>query len=59
MSALLGFYLFSLLMVRACVQFEWRNGWFYAISKRALDSGKEDPCPLHTAWLREVGAIKA
>ena len=43
----------------AVKEFEWRNGWFYEISKRALESGKEDPCPLHTAWLRELGVVKS
>jgi len=43
----------------AVKEFEWRNGWFYAISKRALESGKQDPCPLHTAWLTELGVIKS
>ena len=38
-------------------QFQWRNGWFYGLSKEALISGREDPCPLHTAWLKEVRAI--
>jgi len=41
----------------AVKEFEWRNGWFYAISERALQAGKDDPCPMHTAWLKEVGAI--
>ncbi len=38
-------------------QFDWRNGWFYAHTKAALDTGDEDPYPKHTAWLKEVGAI--
>jgi len=42
----------------AVKEFEWRNGWFYEISKRALESGKKDPCPLHTAWLTELGVVK-
>ncbi|GBG84846.1 hypothetical protein CBR_g39222 [Chara braunii] len=37
----------------AIKEFEWRNGWFYSLSKMALDAGKPDPCPLHTAWLME------
>lgn len=41
----------------AVKEFEWRNGWFYDISKRAMTDGKPDPCPTHTAWLKEVGAI--
>jgi hypothetical protein len=42
----------------AVKEFEWRNGWFYGISRRALDSGKDDPCPLHTAWLKDLGVVK-
>lgn len=38
-------------------QFEWRNGWFYGLTKDALAAGKPDPCPAHTAILKEVGAI--
>jgi hypothetical protein len=41
----------------AVKEFDWRNGWFYGLSKGAIDAGKEDPCPTHTAWLKEVGAI--
>ncbi|KAJ7546004.1 hypothetical protein O6H91_08G019800 [Diphasiastrum complanatum] len=41
----------------AVKEFQWRNGWFYAISQKALASGKSDPCPLHTSWLRELGVI--
>ena len=41
----------------AVKEFEWRNGWFYDITSRAAEAGKEDPCPTHTAWLKEVGAI--
>ena len=39
------------------LQFEWRNGWFYNLSQKALASGASDPCPLHTAWLKELGAV--
>ena len=39
------------------LQFQWRNGWFYNISKEKLAAGLPDPCPLHTAWLQEVGAV--
>mgnify|MGYP001807726766 CR=1 FL=1 len=38
-------------------QFPWRNGWFYGLSQKALAAGQPDPCPKHTALLREVGAI--
>jgi hypothetical protein len=41
----------------AVKEFDWRNGWFYGLSKSAMDAGKEDPCPTHTAWLKEVGTI--
>ena len=41
----------------AIKEFEWRNGWFYDITKAALASGKPDPCPLHTAGLKELGVI--
>jgi len=41
----------------AVKEFQWRNGWFYELSKAAEMQGKEDPCPTHTAWLKEVGAI--
>jgi len=41
----------------AVKEFEWRNGFFYNISSEALKAGKPDPCPTHTAWLQEVGAI--
>ncbi|BBN14828.1 hypothetical protein MPTK1_6g14820 [Marchantia polymorpha subsp. ruderalis] len=43
----------------AVKEFEWRNGWFYDISQRALSNGETDPCPLHTAWLKEVGVVKS
>ncbi|CAI0420977.1 unnamed protein product [Linum tenue] len=39
------------------VQFKWRNGWFYSISEKAIAGGKPDPCPLHTAWLKEIKVI--
>jgi hypothetical protein len=42
----------------AMKEFKWRNGWFYELSKRAMAAGKSDPLPLHTAMLREVGAVK-
>ncbi|GJP50843.1 hypothetical protein CLOM_g10000 [Closterium sp. NIES-68] len=40
----------------AVKEFEWRNGWFHSMSKAAVAAGKPDPCPLHSAWLAEVGA---
>ena len=41
----------------AVKEFPWRNGYFYELSKKELDSGNADPCPTHTAMLKEVGAI--
>lgn len=41
----------------AVKEFEWRNGWFYGLTQAAAKEGKPDPCPLHTALLKEVGAI--
>ncbi|KAK9101725.1 hypothetical protein Sjap_018979 [Stephania japonica] len=38
----------------AVKEFKWRNGWFYSLSQKALADGKPDPCPLHTAWLKEL-----
>ena len=38
----------------AVKEFQWRNGWFYGLSQAA---GAADPCPAHTAWLKEVGAV--
>lgn len=43
----------------AVKEFEWRNGPFYAITEMALAAGRDDPCPLHTAGLKEVGALPA
>ena len=40
------------------LQFKWRNGWFYSLSKKAIAAGKPDPCPLHTAWLKELNVIQ-
>ena len=42
----------------AVKEFEWRNGWFYAITEAAVKDGKADPCPLHTAGLVELGVVK-
>ncbi|GAB2225477.1 hypothetical protein Droror1_Dr00006269 [Drosera rotundifolia] len=41
----------------AVKEFKWRNGWFYALSQKAVKEGKPDPCPLHTAWLRELNIV--
>ena len=69
-SAALGAELDSGLVERLCAyarsvahfptavkEFNWRNGWFHGLSKAAEAQGKADPCPLHTAWLKEVGAV--
>ena len=42
----------------AVKEFEWRNGWFHAITTAALAAGKPDPMPLHTAGLKELGVIE-
>lgn len=41
----------------AIKEFSWRNGWFYDLSRAAQTRGQPDPCPLHTSWLKEVGAF--
>lgn len=41
----------------AVKEFEWRNGYFYGLSQKAAAEGRPDPCPLHTALLKEVGAV--
>lgn len=41
----------------AVKEFEWRNGVYHAMTLQAETLGRPDPCPLHTAGLREVGAI--
>ncbi|XP_031478671.1 uncharacterized protein LOC116249640 [Nymphaea colorata] len=41
----------------AVKEFKWRNGWFYSLSQRATVNGQPDPCPLHTAWLKELKII--
>eukprot|EP00892_Ulva_mutabilis_P007241 jgi/Ulvmu1/488/UM001_0496.1 len=33
---------------------EWRNGWFLGLSKKALDAGQPDPCPLHSQWISDA-----
>lgn len=42
----------------AVKEFGWRNGWFYELTKKALESGAADPTPLHTAGLKELGQIE-
>ncbi|XP_021297067.1 uncharacterized protein LOC110426216 isoform X2 [Herrania umbratica] len=41
----------------AVKEFKWRNGWFYSISEKAIAEGRPDPCPLHTAWLKELKVV--
>ncbi|GAB4850576.1 hypothetical protein Ancab_029885 [Ancistrocladus abbreviatus] len=41
----------------AVKEFKWRNGWFYSLTEKAIVEGKPDPCPLHTAWLRELKIV--
>ena len=41
----------------AVKEFEWRNGYFWGLSQAAAAAGQADPCPLHSAWLKEVGAV--
>ncbi|XP_051119379.1 uncharacterized protein LOC127243418 [Andrographis paniculata] len=41
----------------AVKEFKWRNGWFYSLSEKAVGEGKQDPCPLHTAWLKELKVV--
>ncbi|XP_026387483.1 uncharacterized protein LOC113282651 isoform X1 [Papaver somniferum] len=41
----------------AVKEFQWRNGWFYALSQKAISEGKPDPCPSHTAWLKELKVV--
>lgn len=41
----------------AVKEFEWRNGYFYGLTQKAQGEGRADPCPMHTALLREVKAI--
>jgi ketopantoate reductase len=40
----------------AVKELPWRNGWFLELSRAAQSSGRPDPCPTHTAGLKEVGA---
>ena len=42
----------------AVKEFEWRNGWFYDVTERALAAGQPDPLPMHTAGLKALGMIE-
>ena len=39
----------------AVKEFEWRNGFFFNLSKKALKAGKEDPAPIHSETLFKLG----
>jgi len=41
----------------AVKEFEWRNGYFYGLTKKARDNSLPDPCPLHTAGLEAIAAV--
>ncbi|KAL5825375.1 hypothetical protein ACOSQ3_021438 [Xanthoceras sorbifolium] len=41
----------------AVKEFKWRNGWFFSLTEKAIAEGKPDPCPLHTAWLKELKIV--
>ena len=41
----------------AVKEFQWRNGYFYGLTKAAKDNFFDDPCPSHTAGLAAVGAL--
>lgn len=43
----------------AVKEFEWRNGWFWELSKVKKESGggEQDPFPTHSRLLKEVGAV--
>lgn len=41
----------------AVKEFEWRNGYFYSLTQQALAGGRPDPCPMHTALLKDVGVV--
>jgi len=40
----------------AMKEFEWRNGFFYKISQKALSAGGEDPAPFHSKLLFQLTA---
>jgi hypothetical protein len=40
----------------AVKELPWRNGWFLGLSQAAQHEGRPDPCAMHTAWLKEIGA---
>jgi hypothetical protein len=38
----------------AMKEFEWRNGFFYKISQKAMNGGKDDPAPKHSKLLFQL-----
>ena len=48
---------FFTVVIAFCLQFKWRNGWFYSLTEKAIGEGKADPCPLHTAWLKDLKVV--
>ncbi len=45
------------LAVQAVKEFPWRNGYFWGLSQKAATEGQADPCPKHSALLRELKAV--
>mmetsp|Transcript_37779 Transcript_37779/g.87217 ORF Transcript_37779/g.87217 Transcript_37779/m.87217 type:complete len:191 (-) Transcript_37779:225-797(-) len=41
----------------AVKELEWRNGWFYELSKAAAAGGKPDRTPIHSAGLLTLGVV--
>lgn len=41
----------------AVKEFQWRNGFFWGLSEQARGKGEADPCPKHSALLKQVGAV--
>ncbi|XAR67808.1 hypothetical protein NMG60_11002724 [Bertholletia excelsa] len=41
----------------AVKEFKWRNGWFHSLSENSIAQGKPDPCPQHTAMLKELKIV--
>ena len=41
----------------AVKEFQWRNGFFWDLSQGAVKVGKADPCPTHSAMLKQVGVV--
>lgn len=38
-------------------EFQWRNGFFYELSQKAIAAGKPDPFPIHTRLLKNISAV--